>query len=382
MVKIIKNLLFIISVLSIGLILGACDGNDAGGDAGGDSPINLGVLLPMSGAQAFYGIDMNNAFMLAVDQINESGGVLGRQLNLLAPADDGCDPMMAAQAATLISSSDAHFVVGGFCSGATIAALQEFHDNDLIMVISASNSTRITDMGLSQSFMLNSPATHQVDKLIDLIHHLGVTEVAVIHQGDDFTQNLSDISHQKMPGEGINIVTTQVMEIGVPDASAIVTAIRNAGAELVFWAGYFADGGNMVRQLRQGGFDGYIVAADGSSSTEFITAKGDVGNGVLTLSTPNAQISPRGAIFEADFQERFGTGSGSYAAHAFDTVHVLVAAIEAAGSIEPEAVKQALHNLDYQAIIGRIVFAPNREVYYSNFLVLETRDGEFHLFDF
>jgi len=294
-------------------------------------------------------------------------------------SDDGCDPTMAAQAATRITSSDAHFVVGGFCSGATIAALQEFYDNDLIMVISASNSTRITDMGLNQSFMLNSPATHQIDKLVDLILHLGVVDVAVIHQGDDFTQNLSDISNLKLPEAGINIVTTQVMEIGSPDVSAIVTAVRHAGAEMVFWAGYFADGGNMVRQLRQGGFEGYIVAADGSSSTEFIPATGPAGQGVMVLSTPNAQLAVGGASFDEAYIERFGMASGAYATHAFDTVMLLRAAIEEAGTTDFEAVRDAMQNIEFEGITGRIVFTPDREIRYSNFLVLEIWDGEYRL---
>jgi branched-chain amino acid transport system substrate-binding protein len=379
MSKTAKRLLVLTLVLAIGLVLGACD--DGGADDG-TGPINLGVLLPISGAQAFYGNDMNNAYILAVEEINARGGLLGREVVLLPVSDDGCDPMMAAQAATRITSSNAHFVVGGFCSGATIAALQEFYDNNLIMVISASNSTRITDLGLNQSFMLNSPATHQVDKLIDLIHHLGVTEVAVIHQGDDFTQNLSDIANQKFPGANINIVTTQVMEIGAPDVSAIVTAVRHAGAELVFWAGYFADGGNMVRQLRQGGFDGYIVGADGSSSTEFIPATGPAGQGVMVLSTPNAQLAAGGASFDEAYIARFGMSSGSYAAHAYDTVMLLATAIEQAGTTEFNAVRNALQNIEFRGITGLVAFTPERELRYSNFLVLEIWDGAYRLVEF
>ncbi|MCL2874210.1 MAG: branched-chain amino acid ABC transporter substrate-binding protein [Defluviitaleaceae bacterium] len=380
MKKTIKKLLLLLSILSVVFMLSACRDSVVSDDA--DGPINLGVLLPTTGAQAYFGFDMNNAHTLAVEQINAAGGVLGRQFFLLPVSDDGCDPMMAAQAATLISSSEAHFVVGGYCSGATIAALQEFYDNNLIMLISASNSTRITEMDLNQSFMLNSPGTHQIDKLVDIIHHLGVSDVAVIHQGDDFTQNLSDISNDKLPAANINIATTQVMEIGVPDASAIVTAIRNAGAELVFWAGYFADGGNIIRQLRQGGFDGYIVTADGATSIELIHAAGPAGEGVLALSPPAAQFAPGGADFEAAFVERFNTEPGAFAPLAYDTIFVLAAAIEAAGTTEFTAVRNALQNLDYQAMTGRIIFTPDRELRYSNFLVLEIRDGEFHLFDF
>jgi len=379
MTKIAKKLVMVSMVLLLGLTLGAC-GND--GNDGDDGPINIGVLLPITGQAATFGFDMGRAITLAVEELNESGGVLGgRMFNLLPVADDGCDPMMAAMAATMISSSEAHFVLGGYCSAATIAALQEFYDNDLLMVIASSNSTRITDMGLSNAFMQNSPGTHQIAKLIDIIHHFGVTDIAVIHQGDDFTQNLSDISHQKMPGEGINILTTEVMEIGSPDVSAIVTAIRATGADLVFWAGYYADGGHAIRQLRQGGFDGYIVTADGATSIELIQASGPAGEGVLALSPPAAQFTPGGVEFIEAYIERFGYYPGAFDPLAYNSVFLLAAAIEAAGTIEYAAVRDALQNIDFHGLTGRVIFTPERELRYSNFLVLEIRNGEFHLFD-
>jgi branched-chain amino acid transport system substrate-binding protein len=374
MSKITKRILLIVAVFAIVFAIGAC-GNDDSGDNG---DINLGVLLPISGPQATFGFDMERAIILAAEEINAAGGVLGgRMFNVLPVADDGCDPMMAAMAGAAIAASDAHFVLGGYCSGATIAALQELYDNDLIMVIAASNSTVITEMGLSTAFMLNSPGTHQIDKLLEIIQHLDVTNVAVVHQGDDFTQNLSQISDRVLPPAGINIVTTQVMEIGVPDASAIVTAIRHAEAELVFWAGYYADGGNMLRQLRAGGFDGYIVTADGATSVELIVASGPAGEGVLALSPPAAQFSPGGEAFIAAYEARWGQSPGAFDPLAYTSLRLLAHAIETAGTTDVEAVRDALQNVDFSGLTGRVLFTPERELRYSNFIVLEIRDGAF-----
>ena len=373
MLKQAKRIFAFITVLTIGIVFGAC-GGDNGGD---DGPINLGVLLPITGAQATFGFDMERAIILAAEEINAAGGVLGREFNVLPVADDGCDPMMAALAATVITSSEAHFVVGGYCSGATISALQEFYDNDLIMVIGASNSTAITALGLNLHFMLNSPGTHQIDKLVDVIHAVGASDVAVIHQGDAFSQNLSDISDRILPAAGINIVTTEVMEFGVPDVGAIVTAVMHAGADLVFWAGYYADGGNMIRQLRAGGFTGHIVTADGATSIELIEAAGPEGEGVLALSPPAAEFSPGGAAFIAAYEARWGTSPGAFDPLAYTSVILLAQAIEEAGTIETEAVRNALQNIDFTGLTGRVLFTPDRELRYSNFIVLEIRDGAF-----
>ena len=370
-------------VLALCLVSACSKKSDASGSAAASTgPIRIGVLLPVSGSEAYYGNDMNNAYTLAVEHINTAGGVLGRKLELLAPADDGCDALMAAQAATTITSQKPDFVVGGYCSGATIPALQEFFDNNLCMLISAANSTRITDLGLNQTFMINSPGSHAIDSLIKLIKHLGATKVAVIHQGDDYTQNLSDICNEKLPPAGLQIVTTQVMEKGTPDISAIVTAIRNSGAEFIYWGGYFADGGNAIRQLRAGGYTGYICAGDGSASVELITASGPAGQGVFVTSPPFIQFAEGGEDFLSAYVAKYNQQPDAYAPLCYDTIMTLKAAIEKAGSIETDKVRDALQGISYKGLSGLISFAPNRELAQSNFIITQIDNGKYILYRF
>jgi branched-chain amino acid transport system substrate-binding protein len=228
--------------------------------------------------------------------------------------------------------------------------------------------------------MLNSPGTHQIDSLMILLRSLGVNRVAIIHQGDDFTQNLSDISNQKLPANGFNIVTTQVMDLGRPDISAIVTAIRNADAEFVYWCGYFADGGNAIRQLRAGGFTGHIAVADGSASTELIPASGPAGEGVFVTSPPFIQFAEGGDEFMGNFQRRFNVPPDAYAPLAYDTVNLLAYAIERAGTTDTARVRDVIQNIVYHGLSGEISFTPQRELRNSNFMLLRIADGRFTRF--
>ncbi|MCL2444061.1 MAG: branched-chain amino acid ABC transporter substrate-binding protein [Treponema sp.] len=374
-----KFLVILALVLVFSVAIVGCRRSSGPSDTGN---IKIGVLVPISGSEAYFGNDMYNSFALAVDHVNARGGVLdGRMLELLAPADDGCDALMAAKAATMITSQNPHFVVGGYCSGATIPALQEFYDKDLVMLVSAANSTRITDLRLNQTFMINSPGTHQVDSLILLLNSLGVKRVATIHQGDDYTQNLSDICHAKLPGAGFEMVFTGVMEKGAPDISAIVTAIRNSRAEFVYWCGYFADGGNVIRQLRQGGYTGYICAGDGSSSVELITACGPAGEGVFVTSPPNVEFSAGGGDFLAAYRAKYNLEPGAYATLCYDTIMLLADAIEQAGTTETAAVRDKIQNANYQGLSGLISFTPNRELANSNFIIIQIRNGVYTLYN-
>ena len=343
---------------------------------GGD--ITIGVLAPTSGSEAYYGKDMYQSYQLACDEINKAGGVLGRRLALYQ-ADDGCDATMASSAAEKIISKGCDFVVGGYCSGATIPALQLFYDAHLLMLISAANSTDITKLGLNQSFMLNSPGTHAAVTLTALCKSLGTQKVALIHQGDAYTKNLSDICEAALPKSGIEIATIQVMEKGSADVSAIVTAVRNSGADFVYWCGYHADGSNVIKQLRQGGYTGNIAVGDGSASVELIKACGPAGEGVYVTSPPFVEFAEGGDKFVADYKAMFNMEPGTYATLAYDTIYVLKNAIEKAGTTETGAVRDAVQNIEYKGLSGLIKFTPDRELAVSNFIILQIHDGKFQL---
>lgn len=376
-----KRLNRIVSLLVALLILmtafAGCGGNAGSAGESGDD-IVIGVMVPLSGSEAYYGKDMLQSYQLACDEINAAGGVLGRNLTLYS-ADDGCDPNMATQAASKIISKGVDFVVGGYGSGATIPALQQYYDENLVMLISCANSTEITALGLNQSFMINSPGTHAVVKLIELCQSLGTQKVALIHQGDAYTENLSDICESMLPDSGIEIATVQVMEKGAPDVSAIVTAIRNSGADFVYWCGYHADGGNVIKQLRQGGYTGEIAVGDGSASVELIEACAAAGEGVYVTSPPFVEFAKGGEEFVAAYKEKFNMAPGTYASLCYDTIYLLKKAIEDAGTTDFAAVRDAVQSIEYDGLSGFIKFTPERELAVSNFIILQIDSGEFKL---
>ena len=372
----------LISVLTAALLLlsmmAGCATKPKNEGAAGGKDITIGVMVPTSGSNAYYGNDMYQSYQLAVEEINAAGGILGRKLSLYL-ADDGCDANMATQAASKIISQGVDFVVGGYCSGATITTLQMYFDENLLMLISAANSTDITALGLNQTFMLNSPGTHAAVTLADLCKSLGTKKVALIHQGDAYTKNLSDICEEALPKSGIEIATVQVMDQSAPDVSAIVTAVRNSGADFVYWCGYHADGSNVIKQLRQGGYTGDIAVGDGSASVELITACGDAGEGVYVTSPPFVEFAEGGEKFVKDYEAKFKVAPGTYATLCYDTLFVLKSAIEKANSTDFEKVRDNVQGIEYKGLSGLIKFTPERELAESNFIILQIKNGTFEL---
>ena len=368
--KIISSLLVVVMVLSV-LALSGCQTKN-------EDEILIGVLVPTSGTEAYYGTDMLQSYQLACDEINAAGGVLGKTLKIYQ-ADDACDANTASQAAAKIIAESPDFVVGGYCSGATIPALQQFYDENLVMMVSAANSTEITKLGLNQTFMVNSPGTHAAVTLTQLCKSLGAQKVALIHQGDAYTKDLSDICSQVLPENGIEIATVQITEKNAPDVSAVVTAVRNSGADFVYWCGYHSDGSNVIKQLRQGGYTGNIAVGDGSASVDLITACGQAGQGVYVTSPPFVEFAQGGEKFITDYTAKFGIAPGTYATLCYDTIYVLKAAMEQVGSTDFEQVRDAVQAIEYQGLSGLVKFDANRELAVSNFIVLQIDNGEFKL---
>ncbi|MCL1816951.1 MAG: branched-chain amino acid ABC transporter substrate-binding protein [Clostridiales bacterium] len=372
-----KVLLVMVLVVTACMLVAACGGGQKDGGT-----LKIGALLPMTGSEAAYGTDMLNSYKMAIAEVNAAGGVLGYKL-VISEEDDACDAGQAATAGAKIVSADPHFVVGGYCSGATIPALQQFHDAEKAMLISAANSTRITDLGLPQTFMINSPGTHQIVKFIELLKHLGSKNVAVIHQGDDYTQNLSDLCDEMLPPAGFSIVTTDVMQKGEPDISAIVNKIRSQNADMVLWCGYYADGSNVIKQLRNGGYTGEICCGDGSSDTQLIVGSGPQGDGALVLSPPYVNFAEGGQDYIDKYSEMFnGAEPGPYSTLCYDTIMLLVDGIKRANSIETDKVVEAIASNSYKGLSGNLTFAPDHTLLNSNFIVLKINAaaGEFELF--
>jgi len=368
-----KFVAVLISVFLIAGILSAC-----GGDSGDE--IVIGVLVPTSGSEAYYGTDMLQSYQLAVNEINEAGGILGKQLKLF-PADDACDANTASTAASRIVAENVDFVVGGYCTGATVVTLQQFYDADLLMLISAANGSSITEQGFNQTFMINSPGSHAVRTLIDLLKHVGASNVALIHQGCAYSQDLSDQCEAALPPAGFNIATVEEMEKDAADVSAIVTNIRNSGADFVYWCGYHADGSNVIRQLRRDGYEGHIAVGDGSASPELITAAGPDGEGVFVTSPPFVEFAVGGEVFVSAYRQFHNISDesfpGAYATLAYDTIYLLKEAIEKAGTFETAAVRNAVQAIDFQGLSGLIKFTADREPALSNFIILQIENGAF-----
>lgn len=361
-----------IKSLASGVMLSLC----AGGPALAEDPIRIGVQVPTTGSEATYGTDMFQAVEIAADELNADGGVLGRQIELIS-GDSACDPQQSTNAASKLASREVDGVVGGYCSGATMPTLQIYGDANIPFVITASNSTKLIPANPGNAFMINSTGADQAKKAVSLFEEKGVESLAIVNQGDAYSQDLAQLTRDSWEEAGGDIAAYDTVNKGEQDFSAVVTKIKSSGADAVFWTAYYADGGLLIRQLRQGGYRGLITVGDGSNSSKLFEIAGQAAEGVLAFSNPTAKFLPAAQSFIETYQERYDNSPGPYAPLSYDGMKLLAWAFEKAGTTEPGPVIEALSSADGQEwLAGPIKFADNNTLARSNFIVLEGKGGD------
>jgi branched-chain amino acid transport system substrate-binding protein len=342
--------------------------------------IKIGAQVPTSGSEAPYGIDMLNAIRMAAGEINAKGGVLGDKIRVI-PADDACDPQAAVNAASKLVSQDVTGVVGGYCSGATLPSLKVYGDAHVPFVITAANSTALIGANPGNAFMINSTGFDQVKTAVDLFTAKGIKTLAIINEGDAYSANLADLTRKAWEKLGNKVVDYEVVSKGEQDFSAVVTRIRERHPDAVFWTAYYADGGLLIKQLRQGGYSGMIALGDGNNSPKLFQLAGAAAEGVYCFSNPTADFLPAARIFIADYQKQFHQPPGPYSALSYDGMMLMAHAITAAGSADKAKIVAALKAThDYKGIAGPISFTPQNTLARSNFVVLLGKGGQWTLY--
>jgi branched-chain amino acid transport system substrate-binding protein len=345
----------------------------------GAADLKIGIMVPTTGSEATAGKDMENSIKLAVDEINKAGGVLGMNVVTIT-GDDGCDPQMATSAASKLVSNDVVGVVGGYCSGATLPTLKIYGDAGIPFVVAAANSTKLIDANPGTSFQINSTGFDQVNSAVGLFADKGVKKLAIVHQGDGYSEDLARLTKEKWTAMGHEVVAYEVVNKGEQDQSSLVTKIKSKAPDAVFWTAYYSDGALLIKQLRQAGFRKMIAVGDGSNSPKLLEIAGKAAEGVYCFSNPIAEYLPAAKGYIDSYKANYKQAPDAYGPLAYDGMKLMADAITRAGSTDKAAIVKALKETkDLQGITGGISFTDKNTLANSNFVILVARGGKWTL---
>jgi branched-chain amino acid transport system substrate-binding protein len=324
-------------------------------------PINVGAILPLSGANAQFGVNSRNGIELVTDQINAAGGVKalgGAKINLIV-ADSTSTPTAAATAAQrLITQSEVTAILGAFASSLTIA-ISEVTERRDIPFLTMSFADQITGRGFKNIFQVVAKASvignAQLAYTLELAKAGGarIEKIAVMYEDTAYGTSQATGIRAAAKNANIEIVMDDAYPLGITDATPLINKLRTSGAQAVFPVSYLNDSMLIIRTMRQqriaipaiGGAAGYVIP-------DFEKALGEFAEGVLSVAPANYDLAP--ALTEP-FRKRFGYFMVHEALEHAVCLDVLVQAIERAKSARPEDVAAALRGARFEGGWTRVM---------------------------
>jgi branched-chain amino acid transport system substrate-binding protein len=323
--------------------------------------IKIGLEGPMTGDYAYEGQGFEKAVKLLAEQTNEAGGLLGRQIELVIE-DDAGDPTQAALVAQRLVDADVVAVIGAYNSTATEPASEIYNEAGLLHVTPSSTATGLTEKGFKRFFRVCFlddrqglfAATFAKDVL-------GVQNFGILHDNSTYAQGLAEHTKRYAEEMGINVAFYDAINPDDQDFSPILTNIGAAGLDAIYFSGYHAQGGLLLKQTGELGLDLNWVMGNACNNPELIQIGGlenAVGTYITTEPLPKDVDYPEARQFVADFQEAYDMMPDSVwwmmAAEAFNVIRY---AIEQTESTDSEVLANFLHNeaKDLNGITGPIL---------------------------
>lgn len=337
-----------------------------------NSPIKLGLLLPLTGEAASFGESGLAGATLAVKEINENGGIRGRELQLVAE-DDKCSAEGVNAIQKLINVDKVVAIVGPVCSGSGGPALPIAQQNGIPVVITSASAPHLTKIGdyifrdyPSDSFQGKAAADF-------LYNNLGKKKVAVVYVQNDWGQGIKEVFISRFMELGGEIVYQTGAATTEKDFKTIITKVKESGADVLYIPLYPASGVAMVKQVKEMNLNIPIFGGDSFSGEEFIASgvTDDVMYMVGKVENPeNFKVKLKTLQGYENLDANF------IAPLTYDGVKIMAEAMRKAGT-DKAAIKEALKTTSYQGVSSELIeFDENGDLKKVNFEVKVVKNSK------
>ena len=318
--------------------------------------IRIAAIGPITGSNAALGAQLRVGAELAVADINKAGGVLGQQLSLEV-GDDACDPRQAVSVANQMASRGVKFVAGHMCSGATIAASKVYAEENVLQITPSATNPDYTDKGDWNTFRVCGRDDQQggVAGAYMAREYKG-KRVAILHDNSAYGRGLAEEVKRSINAAGITEVTFAAIVAGERDYSSVVSRLKAANTDAIYFGGYYAEAGLLVRQAKEQGLNAPLVGGDALVTTEFWQISGEAGAGTTMTYAPDPRLRPSSKPLMDAMATRNVPREG-FMFYTYAAVQVWAAAANKAGTTDPHRVADALRSSGpWDSVVGPVAF--------------------------
>lgn len=343
------------------------------------SNIKIGFIGALSGGGAFYGNEDANSVRLAVEEINSEGGIGGRQIEVIYEDGQCSGPEALSAAQKLVNIDGVKIILGGTCSGETLAFAPFTEDNKVLVLSGYSSSKDITNAG-DYVFRTVYSDIDSARETAVLARSNGSTRIAVLSENTDFAIAFSKVFTDTFDATGGKVIFDEKYGTETTDFRSLVTKIIESNPDAVLLSPQGETVVLAIKQLREQGYEGPLYGSNLSGTDSIIEQSGAFAEGMYHVGT--ARISEDnilGQEFVQKYEDNFGEKPNAFtvfAAGRYSSIYLLAEAIEKVGD-DPSKLRDYLYETDpYDGITYPISFDENGDLEGMEFIAFQVQDGK------
>ncbi|WP_342710155.1 branched-chain amino acid ABC transporter substrate-binding protein [Bradyrhizobium sp. B124] len=330
--------------------------------------ITIAVAGPITGGESAFGRQMKNGAEMAVEQINASGGVLGKKL-ALDVEDDACDPKQARSVAEKVAAAKIPFVAGHFCSSSSIPASEAYADGGVLQITPASTNPLFTERKLWNVARVCGRDDQQGQVAARYItKYFNGKKIAILNDKTTYGKGLADETKKALNKAGVIEKMNESYNKGDKDFNAIVSRLKRDNIDLVYVGGYHQEAGLILRQMRDQGLKTVLMSGDALADKEYASITGAAGAGTLFTFGPDPRRKPTAAAIVDKFRARNIDPEG-YTLYTYAAVQVWTQAATKVGTTDPKKVMDTIKAGSWDTVIGKLDYDAKGDIKQIDYVV-------------
>ncbi|POZ61531.1 branched-chain amino acid ABC transporter substrate-binding protein [Chromobacterium alticapitis] len=321
--------------------------------ASAGSEIKIGFAAPLTGPQSHYGEEYKNGVTLAIEDANADKPTIGGKpvTFVLDAQDDQADPKTATQLAQKFVDEKVAGIIGHFNSGTAIPASKIYSDAGIPMIAMATSPV-FTAQGFKNTFRSMTSDTQQGGVMGKFaVEKLHAKKIVIVDDRTAYGQGLADEFEKSARAAGGDVVKREFTNDKATDFTAILTSIKGANPDVVFYGGADAQSAPMVKQMKRLGLKAPLISGEMTKTPTFLQLAGKEADGTIaSLAGLPLEQMPGGKDYESRYKARFKTDVATYSPYGYDATRTLIQAMKDANSSDPKAYLPVLAKITHQGV--------------------------------
>jgi branched-chain amino acid transport system substrate-binding protein len=365
------------TVISLGAA--GCSSSDEDTAAGASELVKIGFMGDLTGPNKALGINILNGAKLAIDQYNATNPEIAIEL---VEYDSQGDPKQATALAPKVIDDGVVGLVGPAFSGETADTGATWEEAGLPFVSASATRVSLAENGWTTFHRVLADDGFQGPGVANfLANGLGATTIAVVDDASEYGKGLADETANAASSAGATVAVREtVAAVGteIPNYSSVVSQIKSANVDAVFYGGYYAQSGALAKQLKDGGVTAPFVSGDGSLDPAFVEGAGDAANGAYlscTCALVNDAATGAAADFYTAYTEAFSVDPGTYSPEGFDAATAFINGIKE-GKTTSADLLPFISGINFEGVSKQIQFEENGNIKGGTVLMYKVEDGK------